>query len=93
VYKSSRAETRAQQNIESKKINFFMDLKTLLEADVENCFPTIPRQLVLDMVAGTASADYPNTPLSSPYKKGAALPSHPFLSGSSTYMSLVLWSS
>ncbi len=50
-----------------------MDLKTLLEADVENCFPTIPRQLVLDMVSGMASADYPNTP----YKKGEALPSHP----------------
>jgi hypothetical protein len=45
----------------------------LLEADVEICFPTIPRQLVLDMVAGTASADYPNTR----YKKGAALASHP----------------
>ena len=50
-----------------------LDLKTLLEADVENCFPTVPRQIVLDMVAGKASIDYPNTP----YKAGDALPTHP----------------
>ena len=50
-----------------------VDMKALFEADVENCFPTIPRQIVLDMVAGKASTDYPNTP----YKKGDALPTHP----------------
>ncbi len=36
-------------------------------------FPTIPRQKVLDMVAGKASVDYPNTP----YKECNALPTHP----------------
>ncbi len=48
-------------------------MKALFEADVQNCFPTIPRQKVLDMVAGKGSVDYPNTP----YKKGKALPTHP----------------
>ncbi len=50
-----------------------LDMKALFEADVQNCFPTIPLQKVLDMVAGKASVDYPNTP----YKKGDALPTHP----------------
>ncbi len=29
-----------------------MDTMAVFEADVENCFPTIPRQIVLDMLAG-----------------------------------------
>ena len=49
------------------------DMKVMLKMDVVNCFPTMPRQIVLDMVAGKASVDYPNTP----YKKGDTLPTHP----------------
>jgi hypothetical protein len=39
-----------------------MDLHTLIEADVKNYFPTMPRQISLDMLGGKASMDYdPNT--------------------------------
>ncbi len=45
----------------------------MLKMDVVNCFPTMPRQIVLDMVAGKAYVDYPNTL----YKTGDTLPTHP----------------
>jgi hypothetical protein len=48
-------------------------MKVMLQLDVENCFLTILRQIVFDMVAGKASVDYPNTT----YKKGDPLPTHP----------------
>ncbi len=50
-----------------------MKQKLVLKLDVENCFPTVTRQLVLDMVQGKVSVDCPNTL----YKKGDALPTHP----------------
>jgi hypothetical protein len=30
----------------------YVHKKVVLEADIQNCFPTTPHQLVLDMVAG-----------------------------------------
>ena len=50
-----------------------LDMQVALDADVNNCFPTIPRQLALDMVAGKASVDYPTTQI----KRGDTLPTHP----------------
>jgi hypothetical protein len=41
-----------------------------------HCFPTTPRKLALDMVAGTASIDYSNTPYKKT-RKGGVLPTHP----------------
>ncbi len=37
-----------------------LDLKTPFEADVQNCFPTIPRQKALDMVADQALPTHPS---------------------------------
>ncbi len=48
-------------------------MKVVLQADVQNCFPTTPQQLALDMVDSKAYFDYQSTQ----YKKGVALPTHP----------------
>ena len=44
-----------------------------LKCDITEFFPSCNRQLIFDMIDGSASCDYPHTTI----KKGEPMPTHP----------------